>query len=135
MPRLFCSFRRVAAGLQNIHNILALLALDLNLILDFSMQEQTTAPLLFFEMVTALGVLAPGGSLVVRTFTIFEHTSVCALYLLGSLFQEVHLFKPATSKASNSEMYVVAKGFKVSDLNPNCSEAACCAALSFDMSS
>ena len=94
------------------------------------MQEKKSAPLVFSEIVTALGVLAPGGSCVIRTFTLFEDSSVCALHLLGSLFKEVHVFKPATSKASNSELYVIAKGFKVSVPNPCCAGAACCAAVS-----
>jgi len=35
------------------------------------------------------------------------------MYFLGAFFNEVHAFKPATSKPANSEVYLVAKGFKV----------------------
>ena len=77
------------------------------------LQEMSTASLHFCEMVTALGALAEGGSFLLKAFTLFEHPTVCALYLMGCLFQEVHVFKPATSKPGNSETYIIAKGFKV----------------------
>ncbi len=74
----------------------------------------STASLHYCEMVTALGVLATGGSFILKAFTLFEHPTVCALYLMGALFGEVHVYKPATSKPGNSETYIVGKGFKVS---------------------
>jgi len=48
-----------------------------------------------------------------QIFTMFEHSTLCIMYFLGAFFQEVHAFKPATSKPANSEVYLVAKGFKV----------------------
>ena len=77
------------------------------------LQEAMTASLHFCEMVTALGALAKGGSFLLKAFTLFEHPTICALALLGSLFQELHVFKPATSKPGNSETYIIGKGFKV----------------------
>lgn len=44
----------------------------------------------------------------------FEHSTLCIMYFLGAYFTELHAFKPATSKPANSEVYLVAKGFKVS---------------------
>ena len=77
------------------------------------LQEMSTASLHFCEMVTALGALAEGGSFLLKAFTLFEHPTICALYLMGSLFRQVHVFKPATSKPGNSETYIIGKGFKV----------------------
>lgn len=37
---------------------------------------------------------------------------VCKLFLLTSCFDELAVYKPATSKAANSETYVVGKGFR-----------------------
>ena len=76
-----------------------------------------TAALHYCEMVTALGLLALGGSFILKAFTLFEHPTVCALYLMGAHFQEVHVYKPATSKPGNSETYIIGKGFKVLMLN------------------
>ncbi|XP_078724775.1 cap-specific mRNA (nucleoside-2'-O-)-methyltransferase 2 isoform X1 [Lampetra fluviatilis] len=81
-------------------------------------QEACVAPLVFCETVTALALLAPGGSFVLKLFTLFEHSSACLLFLLVCTFQEVHVVKPATSKAGNSELYVVCLGFRGRDTFP-----------------
>uniref|UniRef100_A0A8D2KYH7 Cap-specific mRNA (nucleoside-2'-O-)-methyltransferase 2 n=1 Tax=Varanus komodoensis TaxID=61221 RepID=A0A8D2KYH7_VARKO len=70
-------------------------------------QESLVSPLHYCETVTALMTLSSGGSFVLKMFTLFEHCSVNLLFLLNCAFEEVHVFKPATSKAGNSEVYVV----------------------------
>lgn len=70
-------------------------------------QESLVAPLQYCETVCALLLLSPGGSFVLKMFTLFEHSSICLLYLLACCFRSVHVFKPATSKSGNSEVYVV----------------------------
>ncbi|XP_019896045.2 cap-specific mRNA (nucleoside-2'-O-)-methyltransferase 2 [Esox lucius] len=70
-------------------------------------QEALVASLHYCEAVAALVLLGPGGSLVLKMFTLYEHSSVCLLYLLNCCFRSVSVFKPATSKAGNSEVYVV----------------------------
>ncbi|XP_076879210.1 cap-specific mRNA (nucleoside-2'-O-)-methyltransferase 2 [Brachyhypopomus gauderio] len=78
-------------------------------------QESLVAPLQYCETVSALLLLAPGGSFVLKMFTLFEHSSVCLLYLLVCCFCSVSVFKPATSKSGNSEVYVVCLGYKAKD--------------------
>ena len=56
------------------------------------------------EAVAALRLLAPGGSLVIKMFTVFESETVCLLYLLYLAFGKMDVFKPATSKEGNSEV-------------------------------
>lgn len=70
-------------------------------------QEALVASLHYCETVAALLLLGEGGSFVLKMFTLYEHSSVCLLYLLNCCFREVNVFKPATSKAGNSEVYVV----------------------------
>ncbi|KAM4593060.1 cap-specific mRNA (nucleoside-2'-O-)-methyltransferase 2 isoform 2-T2 [Odontesthes bonariensis] len=70
-------------------------------------QEALVASLHYCEVVAALLLLSPGGSFVLKVFTLYEHSSVCLLYLLNCCFHSVNVFKPATSKAGNSEVYVV----------------------------
>ena len=45
-------------------------------------------------------------------FTMFESETVCMMYLLSICFDQVDVFKPATSKEGNSEVYVVCRDFK-----------------------
>ncbi|GLD58418.1 cap-specific mRNA (nucleoside-2'-O-)-methyltransferase 2 [Lates japonicus] len=70
-------------------------------------QEALVASLHYCEATAALLLLSPGGSFVLKMFTLYEHSSVCLLYLLNCCFHSVNVFKPATSKAGNSEVYVV----------------------------
>lgn len=78
-------------------------------------QESLVAPLQYCETVCALLLLGPGGSFILKMFTLFEHSSVCLLYLLVCCFCSVHIFKPATSKSGNSEVYIVCLGYKAKD--------------------
>ncbi|XP_061521539.1 cap-specific mRNA (nucleoside-2'-O-)-methyltransferase 2 isoform X1 [Phycodurus eques] len=74
-------------------------------------QEALVTPLHYCEVTAALLLLSPGGSFVLKMFTLYEHSSVCLLYLLNCCFGSVSVFKPATSKAGNSEVYVVCLGY------------------------
>nr|XP_004659620.2 cap-specific mRNA (nucleoside-2'-O-)-methyltransferase 2 [Jaculus jaculus]XP_044992146.1 cap-specific mRNA (nucleoside-2'-O-)-methyltransferase 2 [Jaculus jaculus]XP_044992151.1 cap-specific mRNA (nucleoside-2'-O-)-methyltransferase 2 [Jaculus jaculus] len=75
-------------------------------------QETLVSSLHYCEVVTALTTLGNGGSFVLKMFTLFEHCSINLMYLLNCSFDQVHVFKPATSKAGNSEVYVVCLRYK-----------------------
>ncbi|XP_053558343.1 cap-specific mRNA (nucleoside-2'-O-)-methyltransferase 2 [Bombina bombina] len=70
-------------------------------------QESLVYPLHYCEVVTCLLMLSQGGSFVLKMFTLFQHSSVNIMYLLNCCFRCVHVIKPGTSKAGNSEVYVV----------------------------
>lgn len=92
-------------GMETVHLVTADGSVDCQD--DPGEQEARVAPLHYCEAVTALWLLGPGGSLVLKMFTLFERHSACLIYLLNCCFERVHVFKPATSKAGNSEVYVV----------------------------
>jgi cap2 methyltransferase len=48
--------------------------------------------------------------MVLKLFTLYEGPTVSLLYLIGCVFREVWIAKPACSKASNAETYVVGIG-------------------------
>ncbi|CAK6436766.1 unnamed protein product [Pipistrellus nathusii] len=79
-------------------------------------QEALVSSLQYCEAVTALVTLGNGGSFVLKMFTLFEHCSINLMYLLNCSFEQVHVFKPATSKAGNSEVYVVCLQYKGRDV-------------------
>ena len=54
-------------------------------------QEVKVASLVYAEAITALSLLQLCGSLVLKMFTLFEHTSICLLFLLCCTFEQVHL--------------------------------------------
>nr|XP_026691478.1 cap-specific mRNA (nucleoside-2'-O-)-methyltransferase 2-like isoform X2 [Ciona intestinalis] len=74
-------------------------------------QETVVAPLHHVEMLDALQLLCSGGTFVMKMFTLFEVHSASIMYLLCCLFEEVSVIKPATSKAGNSEVYVVCRNY------------------------
>lgn len=78
-------------------------------------QESTVAQLHFCETVACAHLLQKGGSFLLKLFTLFEHHSVCLMYLLACIFHRVTATKPASSKGGNSEMYIVCTGFKGRD--------------------
>ncbi|XP_063294407.1 cap-specific mRNA (nucleoside-2'-O-)-methyltransferase 2 [Pelobates fuscus] len=74
-------------------------------------QESLVSPLHYCEVVTCLMLLGQGGSFVLKMFTLFEHSSVNLMYFLNCCFDQVHVIKPGTSKAGNSEVYIVCLGY------------------------
>lgn len=79
-------------------------------------QECMVSSLHYCETVTALHILSPGGSLLIKMFTLFECETICLLYLMYNAFTAVEVFKPATSKEGNSEVYVICLGYKGQEL-------------------
>ena len=58
-------------------------------------QEASTAQLHYCEVVCALHVLTPGGSLVIKMFTLLEDSSVCLMFMLNCVFKQVIFFTHA----------------------------------------
>lgn len=46
-----------------------------------------------------------------KIFTIFENNSIALLILLNECFERVTIFKPCTSKAGNSELYIICENY------------------------
>lgn len=79
---------------------------------NFNKQEQSSLQIIFCEIVMALTIQKKGGSFVCKIYDSYTRVSVSFLYLLHSLYTEVHITKPYTSRPANSEKYLVCKGFK-----------------------
>lgn len=75
-------------------------------------QEEFVSKLHLAEIIVSLAVLVDNGSMLIKMFTFFETSSVGLLYVLNCCFKELHIFKPATSKEGNSEVYVIGIGYK-----------------------
>ncbi len=79
---------------------------------DENFQEQEGYQLILGEIVAALRVQAKGGHFVLKLFETFTIPSIKMIYLLSSFYEETFMYKPFFSRASNSEKYVICKGFK-----------------------
>lgn len=78
---------------------------------DENYQEQEAYKLILGEIITALKVLNKNGSFVLKIFECFTITTNKLLYILGLFFDTLYIYKPYFSRDSNSERYVVCKGF------------------------
>lgn len=78
---------------------------------DFNNQEKIHSYLNICQLYCGLSLLKNGGNMAVKHFTIFEPFTISYLALLPALFQQVYICKPLSSKRTNSEVYIVCKGF------------------------
>ncbi|XP_061169599.1 cap-specific mRNA (nucleoside-2'-O-)-methyltransferase 2-like [Saccostrea echinata] len=74
-------------------------------------QEQIVSRLHYCEALAGILILSPGGHLVLKKFTMFDSETISLMFILGCLFEEINVFKPATSKSGNSEVYIVCLNF------------------------
>lgn len=79
---------------------------------DENYQEQEAYPLILGEILAGVMVQSKGGNMVIKFFETFTIMSIKILYLLSTLYDEVYFYKPYFSRLSNSEKYLVCKGFK-----------------------
>ena len=59
------------------------------------------------EVDIATSLLAVGGNLVVKMYTMFRAETVELIAHLMAVFEQVHLYKPSCSKPGNSEVSIV----------------------------
>jgi 23S rRNA U2552 (ribose-2'-O)-methylase RlmE/FtsJ len=78
---------------------------------DFSMNydihERLVYPLIESSTVIGMNVLAPGGMMILKFFDIYTEPMKKILFYLSKNFNRWTLYKPATSRPCNSEMYFI----------------------------
>ena len=84
-----------------------------------NIQEQEYFNLLFSQIVTAINIQKKGGHFICKFFETFTLTSMKFLEILRSLYKNVYLIKPFTSRPSSAEKYAICKDFKYSDKDKN----------------
>ena len=80
---------------------------------NFNNQEHTATKLIIAQVIYAISMQSNGGNFVLKVFDIFSNATVDVLFLLSSLYKEVYIMKPKTSRYANSEIYVICKDFNV----------------------
>ena len=86
---------------------------------NFNNQEHTATKLIIAQVIYAISMQSNGGNFVLKVFDIFSNATVDVLYLLSSLYKEVYIMKPKTSRYANSEKYVVCKDFNINKNETN----------------
>lgn len=80
--------------------------------IDFNQQETLATNLLFAQVSFAISMQKTDGHFILKIFDIFTKTTCDILYLLSTLYKQVFIIKPNTSRLANSEKYIVCKFFK-----------------------
>jgi 23S rRNA U2552 (ribose-2'-O)-methylase RlmE/FtsJ len=83
--------------------------------LDENYHEQESYVLILGEIFTALSIQKKGGNFVCKFFDMYTNVTIKLLSILSIFYEEIYLYKPFSSRQSNSERYVIAKNFKYSD--------------------
>jgi hypothetical protein len=80
---------------------------------DFNNQENTAIKLVIAQVAYALMMQSNDGSFVLKVFDTFSNATIEILYLLSSLYKNVYIMKPQTSRYANSERYIICKGYNL----------------------
>ena len=78
---------------------------------DYNSQESDSYRLLFSEIYIALNIQKQGGTFVIKFFDLFNYKTIQLIYILFLCYQKINIYKPTTSRLSNSEKYIVCNGF------------------------
>ena len=79
---------------------------------DYNQQECSSYKLFYSEILIALQIQKMGGHFVLKVFDLFSYASVQLIYILYLCYSIVEIYKPSTSRLSNSEKYIVCSGFQ-----------------------
>lgn len=82
---------------------------------DFNNQECSATKLIIVQVVYALAMQSNNGNFVLKVFDTFSNAIVDILYLLSSLYKNVYIMKPQTSRNANSERYIICKGYNLNE--------------------
>ena len=86
---------------------------------DFNNKEQLHYSLILNEIGAAIRLQKYNGHFILKMFDIFTETSIHLLYLLNLCYKNVYIYKPKTSRPTNSEKYIICKNFKLDDKKRN----------------
>lgn len=81
-------------------------------------QEQEAYILVIAQILLAIKVLNKNGSFVLKIFETYTKISLKLISILNDLFDKVYIFKPLTSRISNSEKYLVCTDFLYDQKEP-----------------
>lgn len=76
---------------------------------EFNNKEQLHYSLIIHEIIGALILGNTGTHFVLKMYDIYTRTSLEILYLLNYIYKDIFIFKPKTSRPTNSEKYIICK--------------------------
>ena len=78
----------------------------------FEKKEELHYSLILNEIIAALLLQRIGGHFVIKFFDCFNMFTIDLMYLLYLHYEKFEIYKPITSRPTNSERYIICSGFK-----------------------
>ena len=85
--------------------------------INFNNKEQLHYQLILNEIYSSIKLQKNNGHFILKMFDIFTETSIHLLYLLTLCYNSVWIYKPLTSRPTNSEKYIICKNFNYDGKN------------------
>jgi len=79
---------------------------------DYNNQELNSLRLIYGEIFMTLNLQSNVGTFICKFFDFFRKETISLLYILYLSYDQLIIHKPCMSRLSNSEKYIVCKGFK-----------------------
>jgi 23S rRNA U2552 (ribose-2'-O)-methylase RlmE/FtsJ len=79
---------------------------------DYNKQEINSLSLIYSEILLALNLQKKGGYFICKIFDIFNNKTIQLLYFLSLQYNKFYIYKPHTSRLTNSEKYIVCMDYK-----------------------
>ena len=79
---------------------------------NYNSQEINSYEFIYNEIFLSLQIQKEGGTLIIKMFDIIYYSSIQLLYLLYNCYETISIFKPHTSRNTNSEKYIICKNYK-----------------------
>lgn len=83
--------------------------------IDYNYQEQASTKLIFSQILCGIYNQAKNGTFICKIFDMNLYITIEMLYILYSVYEEIYIFKPFTSRIANSEKYIVCSRYKGCD--------------------
>ena len=80
--------------------------------IEYNYQEQASCKLIFSQILAAINCQKKSGTFICKFFDFNLYFTAEMLYLLYTLYENVTIYKPYTSRIANSEKYIVCTNFK-----------------------
>lgn len=75
------------------------------------LEEQESLKLIIEQLITSINILDKGGNLVLKIFESYTDVTVKLIAYIRSLFENMYIVKPYTSKKADPEKYIICKNF------------------------
>lgn len=79
--------------------------------IDNIFEEQESYDILLEQIITAISSQDKDGNLVLKVLETFTIPTIKLIYILSSFYKETYIYKPFLSRVTNSEKYLICKGF------------------------